>query len=88
MPLKESEVAVSLVLDRDYYENTVKTAAKESDMSVNQLIRRALKQYIEGSPEDPRLPQIANSYDKLNENGKAWLYDCSLAAIGKAEFKA
>lgn len=88
MPIKASDTVVSLVIDKDYYENTVKKAAKDQDLSANQLIRRAISEYVDGLPRDHRLAKISGIYDKLDDQGKTWLLACAQLAIGESNFKA
>lgn len=88
MALKPTNKAISLVLDTAYYEDTIKPAARDQDLSANQLIRRAITQYIDGIPRDHRLAKIISVYEKLNDEGKAWLYECAQVAIGDTNLKA
>lgn len=88
MGTRDTDTRISLVIDKDYLDNTVKPA-KESrhTRSLNQFIRDAIDQYVNATPRDARLAQIVEVFGQLNDSGKDWLLDCARAAVGKAKFK-
>lgn len=88
MAIKPTDTTISLVIDKEYYQEVVKPTAADQRISANELIRRAIEAYISEIPRDKRLAKITGAYSGLNDQGKAWLLECSQVAIGDTNLKA
>lgn len=87
MARKETETTLSVTIDKEYKEKYLDPLAKAEDRKMSSLLRQAIYAYVDKAPRDDNQVKINAIYTKLNDQGKQWLYDCALAAIGEAKFK-
>lgn len=85
---KDTETTLSVTIDKEYKDKYLEPLRKAEDRNMNGLLRQAIFSYVDKSPRDDRQVKLGAIYTKLNEAGKEWLYNCALAAMGEAKFKA
>lgn len=87
MPKGENMQTVSVNFERDYYNGVVKPKAESLRISANELIRRAVEEYVSDVPQDEALAVIVGAYGKLGKNGREWLMTCAEIAVGNASLR-